>query len=138
MDKPRKIDLLLVEDSPDHVELASRVFQKLGASCSVHIAQDGEEALNFVFGRGAYEGQGLAALKLIILDLYLPKMSGVDVLTQLRADPRTRSLPVAILTITGNERDTLEKEPYNVKHYLRKPLELNDFLKLYDSYIKGQ
>jgi two-component system response regulator len=135
MEKRPDADLLLIEDSPDHVELASRVFQQLGAELKVHIVQDGQEALNFIFGRGPYQGQGYAALKLVILDLYLPKISGIDVLRELRADPSTRPLPVAILTITGNERGQLEKSPFNVQHYIRKPLELNDFLKLYSTYI---
>jgi two-component system response regulator len=136
MENRPNVDLLLVEDSPDHVELAYRVFQNLNSPLKVHVAQDGEEALNFIFGRGEYQGQGVAPLKLILLDLYLPKISGTDVLYQIRLDPQTRTIPVAILTITGNERATLEMEPFNVKHYIRKPLELNDFLALYDAYLK--
>ena len=71
----------------------------------------------------------------IILDLYLPKMSGTEVLRRLRADPRTQALPVAILTITGNERGTLEQPPFNVKHYLRKPLELNRLPEVFTTYL---
>jgi len=136
MAEKNSIDVLLVEDSPDHIELASRVFQKINPPLHIKIIQDAEEALNFLWGREYYKDQGPMRPLLTILDLYLPKMSGSELLRQLRLDPRTRDLSIAILTITGNEQHTLTQDPYLVKHYLRKPLELNSFLELYNLYIK--
>ena len=129
-------ELLLVEDSPDHIELAMRVFQKLNTPLNIAILQDGEDALNYILGRGTYQDHPATQLKLILLDLYLPKVSGTEILRQIRMYAPTKDLPVAILSITGNERGNLENEPFNVHHYLRKPLELNDFLKLYNIYLK--
>lgn len=134
----QEVDLLLVEDSPDHIELASRVFQRLGQALNVHIIQDGQEALDYIFSQGSCAGKPLPRIKLIILDLYLPRIGGIDILKQIRSDARTQDTPVAILSITGNERSTLEQPPYRLQHYLRKPLELNDFLRLYETYIKNR
>jgi two-component system, response regulator len=120
--------ILLVEDNADDIELSFRLFEKVGIETEVQVARDGEEALEFA-------SRMADSLKLILLDLGLPKISGKDVLLKLQTDKRTRSIPVAILTITGHEQDTLLKEPFHVSAYLRKPIEVHDFLNLYRSCV---
>src|SRR5579863_6624253 len=94
--------ILFVEDNADDVELAFRIFQKCGASQQVEVARDGQEALDYIYGQGPYAGQEhTKTLRLIILDLNLPKVPGIEVIRQLATDPRTRTLPVAVLTVSG-------------------------------------
>jgi CheY-like chemotaxis protein len=96
---PDPVRILLVEDEEGDAELAQRALAKTGLPGRIHLARDGEEALDFVFGRGEFEGRpGLSGLRMILLDLKLPKVDGLEVLQQLRSDPRTRCLPVVILT----------------------------------------
>lgn len=135
-EKEREIRILLVEDDADHAELAYRVFDKCGIRDEVQTAKDGEEALAVIFGTGAHAGRGIArSLKLILLDLNLPRISGQEILEMLFADVRTRSIAVAVLTVSGARLEQLQKEPQKeqspIKAYLRKPLEFHAFLNLY-------
>jgi len=130
--------ILLVEDDEDHVELAQRVFSKCGVADEVRVARTGQEALELIFGEGKFSGQGIASqLKLVLLDLNLPSIPGSEVLLELRRSPLTRSIVIAVLSMSGVEREALEKSPYNVSLYLRKPLEQHEFLNLYQKYVQG-
>ncbi len=130
--------ILLIEDNADDALLAGMVFDKCRVTPEVQVVQDGQSALDFIFGQGNFAAQGPAKdLKLIFLDLNVPKLSGAEVLERLRANEATRTLPVVALTITGREREVLENPPYNVYDYLRKPLELHSFLTLYRKYVES-
>src|SRR5688572_33329778 len=98
---PPTPSVLLIEDNNDDVELAQRAFEKLGLADKVHVARDGAAALDYLFGPGS-------SIKLILLDLNLPKTSGLDVLRQIRLNPATRQLAVVILTVSRKEPDLLQ------------------------------
>jgi two-component system response regulator len=129
--------ILLVEDAPDDVELSRRVFEKCGMLQDLDVVGDGQAALDYVFGRGAYAERGFAlSLKLILLDLKIPIIPGAEVIRQLKSNPQTKNIPIVALTVTGIQREALERGPYPVDGYLRKPLEMHTFLNLYHSYVK--
>jgi len=129
--------ILLVEDDPDDVELSKRVFEKCGLAQQVDVVEDGQAALDYVFGQGTYAERGFAkSLKLILLDLKIPIIPGAEVVKQLRSNPQAKHIPIVALTVTGIQREALEKGPYPVDGYLRKPLEMHTFLNLYQSYVK--
>jgi len=128
--------ILLVEDAPDDIELSRRVFEKCGMLDDVDVVEDGQAALDYVLGRGDYAARGFAEnLKLILLDLKIPIIPGAEVVRQLKSNPQTQHLPIVALTVTGVQREALEKGPYPVDGYLRKPLEMHTFLNLYRSYV---
>jgi len=129
--------ILLVEDVPDDVELSRRVFEKCGMNGDVDVVEDGQAALDYVFGRGPFAERGFPKeLRLILLDLKIPIVPGAEVIRQLKSDPTTKSIPIVALTVTGIQREALERGPFPVDGYLRKPLEMHTFLNLYQSYIK--
>ncbi len=102
-------DILLVEDNPNDVELILHVFQWCNLSNRVHVAWNGEEALDFIFGKGAYEGRNIDDRpKVILLDLKLPKVDGIEVLRRIKGDPKTRTIPVVVLTSSREDRDIIE------------------------------
>jgi len=130
--------ILYVEDSADDIELSRRVFQKSGLSSEIEIVQDGQAALNCMLGLGEYSDHPRCGdIKLILLDLKLPHIPGSEVLRQIKTNPRTRHIPVVVLSVTGKEREMLEKGPFRAELYLRKPLELHTFLNLYRDYVEG-
>jgi two-component system response regulator len=121
--------ILLVEDNPDDEALTLRAFQKNNMKNKVVVVRDGEEALDFLFRRGAHAARNLAEIpEIILLDLKLPKIDGLEVLRQIRADPRTRLLPVVILTSSKEEQDMLEGYSQGANSYVRKPVDFNQFL----------
>ncbi len=129
--------ILLVEDNLDDIELAYRLFELCSVVGNVRVVNDGQEALDFILGVGAFSAQGRPkSLRLILLDLNLPKISGVEILRALQKDEQASKIPVAVLTITGREKETLEKENFHISAYLRKPLESHSFLNLYNSHTK--
>lgn len=133
------IRVLLIEDNPDDTELIHRAFEKLGIVDQVHVAADGEKALDFLLGRGAYVGQGTPpSLGLVLLDLNLPKTSGLDVLRQIRMNERTRHLSVVVLTVSRKEPDLLQSFTMGISDYLIKPLDPERFLQVYRKYIKTE
>jgi CheY-like chemotaxis protein len=124
-------DLLLVEDNPLDLEIALRSFRKAGGTLHIQVARDGAEALDFVFGEGRHAGRRLVdAPRMILLDLKLPKVDGLEVLARLKADERTRHIPVVMLTTSSQQRDLLKSYQLGVNSYLVKPVALEDFVRL--------
>jgi two-component system, response regulator len=122
------VEILLVEDNPNDVELALRALRKHHLANRIHVARDGEEALDFVFCRGAYSTRNFHRFpKLILLDLKLPKLDGLEVLRQLKADPRTRAIPVTILTASREETDVIRGYTLGVNSYIQKPVDFDQF-----------
>jgi two-component system response regulator len=118
--------ILLVEDNPDDEELTMRALRKIANE--VVVARDGSEALEFVFGTGRHAGREVERLPaVILLDLKLPKLSGLDVLQRLRADPRTRLVPVVVLTSSSEDEDMLRSYRFGANSYVRKPVEFGAF-----------
>ena len=121
---------MLVEDSPDDADFFVHTFEKAGLAARSHIIPDGAEALDFVFCTGRYATRPLSQRpKVIILDLKLPKVSGLEVLRRLKADPRTRTIPVVVLSSSQEERDLIASYELGVNSYIVKPMEFDDFSK---------
>lgn len=121
--------ILLVEDNPDDEELALLAFQRSNVANEVVVARDGTEALDYLFGTGPYAGRGGAELpQVVLLDLKLPKVDGLEVLQRVRADPRTRRLPVVVLTSSKEEQDLVESYDLGANSYVRKPVDFDRFL----------
>ena len=120
--------ILLVEDNPDDELLTLRALRKNHVGNEVHVAHDGAEALDFLFGTGSYAGRDTRVQpQLILLDLKLPKIDGLEVLQRLRADPRTQLIPVVILTTSREESDLVAGYRAGVNSYIRKPVEFEEF-----------
>jgi CheY-like chemotaxis protein len=126
MNNPKTI--LLVEDNPDDMALTLRVLKKHNVANEVMEAHDGVEALDYLFGTGAHAGRDLRQQpQLVLLDLKLPKVDGLEVLRRVRNDPRTRLLPVVILTSSTEEKDRVNGYALGANSYIRKPVDFNQF-----------
>jgi two-component system response regulator len=122
--------ILLVEDNPDDELLTLRALRKNNVLNEVVVARDGVEALDYLFGTGGHSGRDTAVMpQLILLDLKLPKIDGLEVLKRLRADERTRLLPVVILTSSREEQDMLDGYGFGANSYVRKPVNFEQFVK---------
>ena len=122
--------ILLVEDNPDDELLALRALRKNGVLSEVVVARDGVEALDYLFATGEHSGRDLSVMpQLILLDLKLPKIDGLEVLRRLRADERTRLLPVVILTSSKEVQDLLEGYGSGANSYVRKPVSFEQFVR---------
>lgn len=120
--------ILLVEDSPDDEALTLRALKKNNISNQVVVARDGVEALDYLFATGTYAAREAPAKpQVILLDLNLPKLDGLEVLRRIRADQRTRLLPVVILTSSREERDRIEGYSLGANSYIRKPVDFGQF-----------
>lgn len=120
--------ILLVEDNPDDEALTLRALRQAKIANEIMVAHDGVEALDFVFAAGRFEGRDAQRPPaLILLDLKLPKLSGLDVLKRLRADPRTRLTPVVVLTSSSEDEDMLSSYEFGANSYVRKPVEFGAF-----------
>ena len=123
--------ILMVDDNPDFVELARRAFAKANIANPLVVAEDGVEALDYLFASGAWAGRGPESNPImVLLDLKLPRVGGLEVLRQLRADPRTKRLPVVILTSSVEEQDVIRGYDLGCNSYIRKPI---DFVQLADA-----
>ena len=123
--------ILLVEDNPDDEVLTLRALRKNKILNQVVVARDGVEALDFLFGRGKYAGRDLSVQpQIILLDLELPKVDGLEVLRRLRRHPGTRLLPVAILTTSNEEQDILASYELGANSYIRKPVDFEQFIEV--------
>lgn len=129
---PREaLEILLVEDSPIDVELTKNAFQKAQITNPLHVVNDGEAALDFVFARGAYAGRlNARPPRLILLDLNLPKKSGLEVLKEIKEDPGTQNIPVIILTISEEDEDINECRRLGAETYIVKPVSFQNFSKV--------
>jgi two-component system response regulator len=122
--------ILLVEDNPDDELLALRALRKNGVAGDVVVARDGVEALDYLFATGEHAGRDASLVpRLILLDLNLPKISGLEVLGRLRSDERTRLLPVVILSSSGEQRDMLDGYGLGANSYVRKPVNFAQFVR---------
>ncbi len=121
------VEILLVEDNPDDVELALYAFQKRKVSNPIQVARDGEEALAVIFGTEQAPQVRVQRPKVILLDLKLPKIDGMEVLRRLRADPRTTTIPVVVMTSSREERDLVESYRLGVNSYIVKPVDFSQF-----------
>lgn len=122
------VDILLVEDNPNDAELTLHVLRKHKVANQLHLVRDGAEALEFIFGTGAYAGRNVAdAPRVILLDIKLPKVDGLEVLRKIRADERTRTIPVVMLTSSREDRDIIEGYKLGVNSYIVKPVEFEQF-----------
>jgi two-component system, response regulator len=122
--------ILLVEDNPDDELLTLRALRKNGVTGEVVVARDGVEALDYLFGTAAHAGRDTNIMpQLILLDLNLPKIDGLEVLRRLRADERTRLLPVVILTSSREQKDMLEGYGLGANSYVRKPVNFEQFVR---------
>ena len=121
------VEILLVEDNPNDEMLALHAFKRHNIANKVHVVRDGAEALEYVFCTGAYSNRRIENPKVILLDLKLPLIDGIEVLRQLRNDPRTRLVPVVVLTSSGEERDIVETYRLGVNSYIVKPVDFEQF-----------
>jgi two-component system response regulator len=121
------VEILLVEDNPNDESLALHAFKRQKIVNKIHVVRDGAEALEFVFCTGAYALRKSENPKVILLDLKLPKIDGVEVLRQIRADPRTRLIPVVALTTSNVQRDIVETYKLGVNSYIVKPVDFDQF-----------
>jgi two-component system response regulator len=121
--------ILLVEDNPDHVELTQRAFAKQRVASEIVVAADGETALDYLFGTGSYAGQATVLPDLVLLDLQLPTLDGLGVLRRIRADVRTRRLPVVVMTSSDEPRDIDDSYDSGANSFVRKPVSFTEFAK---------
>ena len=123
------VEILLVEDNPNDVELTLRALQKQNLANKVFVVRDGAEALEFMFATGAFLGRKVASLpKVVLLDLKLPKVDGIEVLKRIKGDERTKHTPVVMLTSSQEERDVLDTYNLGVNSYIVKPVDFSNFV----------
>ena len=130
MNKPMEVDILLVEDNPNDAELTLRALKKHNLTNNLEWVKDGAEALDFLFLRGNYATRTNHTPKLVLLDLRLPKLDGLEVLKAIRTNPQTDTIPVVVMTSSTEERDIVSSYKLGANSYVSKPVEFNEFLKV--------
>ncbi len=120
--------ILLVEDNPDDVKLTMRALKKANVLNEVVVAQDGAEAIDYLFGEGKYAGRDVNHKpQVVLLDLKMPKVDGFEVLQRIRADERTKLLPVVILTTSSEDKDRVTSYQFHANSFVRKPVDFDQF-----------
>ena len=131
MENFEQIEILLAEDSPKDAEMTQRALRKYNLGNRLHWVKDGAEALDFLFCRGAYTDRDLARPpKLVLLDLKMPRVDGIEVLRRLKTDERMRVIPVVVMTSSNEERDVMESYRLGANSYIVKPIEFGSFLEV--------
>jgi two-component system, response regulator len=120
-------EILLVDDSQDDLDLALHALRRENVANHIQIARDGEEALDYIFCRGQFSGRSGQLPRLILLDLKLPKVDGIEVLAQIKGDPNTKIIPVVILTSSKEERDLVNGYNLGANSYIQKPVDFDQF-----------
>ncbi len=129
MANANEVEILLVEDNPHDVELTLRSFKKNNLTNSIHVVRDGAEALEFIFAMGAYGDRKVEDKpRLILLDLKLPKVDGLEVLRRIKSDERTKVTPVVVLTSSKEEQDIVASYKLGVNSYIVKPVDFDKFI----------
>jgi len=122
------IEILLVEDNPNDLELTLHALEKHNLANKIHIVRDGEEALDFLFCRGAFSSRTFEAPpKVVLLDLKLPKVDGLEILRTVKADTRTKAVPIVVMTSSKQQRDLVESYQLGVNSYIQKPINFQEF-----------
>ena len=128
MQEPEPVEILLVEDNPNDVELALHALRASHLANDIKVVRDGAEALDFIMCRGPYSDRDInRGPKVILLDLKLPKVDGIEVLRQTKADPRTKAIPIVILTSSTQDKDIVESYQLGVNSYMEKPVDFQQF-----------
>ena len=128
MSELNAVEILLVEDNPDDLALTLRALAKANLTNQIHIARDGAEAIDFIFCEGAHTGRRIEDTpKVILLDLKLPKVDGLEVLQRIKSDERTRHIPTVVLTSSREQRDVIESYRLGVNSYIVKPVNFEGF-----------
>jgi len=128
MNEANIVEILIVEDTPQDLDLALRALRKAKLTNHIQVARDGEEALEFIFCEGPHAGRKMEnGPKVILLDLKLPKVDGLEVLRRLKSDPRTRSIPVVVLTSSKEQNDVVESYNLGVNSYMVKLVNFEQF-----------
>ena len=131
MERFERIDILLAEDNPNDAEMTQRALRRHNLGNRVFWVKDGAEALDFLFSRGAYADRDRALPpKLVLLDLKMPKVDGIEVLRQLKADASMRTIPVVVMTSSNEERDVVESYRLGANSYIVKPVDFAEFLEV--------
>jgi two-component system response regulator len=131
MNESNAVELLLVEDNPQDLELALRALRKANLSNRIEVARDGAEALEYIFCEGPHAGRKITDRpKVILLDLKLPKVDGLEVLKRIKGDPRMSSIPVVVLTSSREQRDVVESYHLGVNSYIVKPVNFERFVEV--------
>lgn len=122
------IEILLVEDNANDEELTLHALARHNLANKIHVVRDGEEAMNFLFCRGAFSDRTFGnAPKVILLDLKLPKVDGLEILRAVKSDPRTKAMPVVVMTSSRQQRDMVESYQLGVNSYIQKPINFGEF-----------
>ena len=122
------IDILLVEDNPDHIMLTRRVLEDYNVANKVYVVKDGADALDFIYHRGKYgDGHNAPRPGLILLDIKLPKVDGFEVLKQLKTDPEHKSIPVVVLTTSSRDEEVARGYAEGANSYVTKPVKFDEF-----------
>jgi two-component system response regulator len=129
MSENNAVEILIVEDTPEDLELTQRALRKANLTNRIQVAHDGAEALEFIFGEGAHAGRKIEyGPKVILLDLKLPKVDGLEVLRRVKSDDRTKAIPVVVLTSSKEQNDVVESYQLGVNSYIVKPVNFEGFV----------
>jgi two-component system, response regulator len=128
MSENNAVEILIVEDTPEDLELALRALRKANLTNRIQIARDGAEAIEFIFAEGKHSGRKVEnGPKVVLLDLKLPKIDGMEVLRRIKSDPRTKVIPVVVLTSSKEQKDIVESYQLGVNSYMVKPVNFERF-----------